>query len=73
MGYLRVARSGGKRYVTARLTIDYRASAQAGDWLQVQLGAVHTEGRKATAQGQVLANGERLVAEVSALFIDAAG
>lgn len=73
MGYLLVARSGGKRYVTARLTIDYRASAQAGDWLQVQLGAVHTEGRKATAQGQVLANGERLVAEVSALFIDAAG
>lgn len=69
-GYMLVARSGGRRRVTARLTVDYRSGAQPGEWLQVYLDRSEEEGRKTLAYARLMA-GERLVAEASVLFIDA--
>ncbi|MCA3757591.1 MAG: PaaI family thioesterase [Phenylobacterium sp.] len=69
-GYMLVARSGGKRRVTARLTVDYRSGARAGEWLQVHLDRTEEDGRKTLAHARLMA-GERLVAEASVLFIDA--
>ena len=70
MGYILSARSGGRRRVTARLTIDYRSSAQEGEWLHVILDGAHEEGRKTVANGRLM-SGDRIVAEVSVLFISA--
>lgn len=71
-GYMLVARSGGRRRVTARLTVDYRSGAREGEWLQVHLDRTEEDGRKTLAYARLLA-GERLVAEASVLFIDAVG
>jgi uncharacterized protein (TIGR00369 family) len=68
IGYMLVARSNGQRRVTARLTVDYRSSAQAGEWLQVFIDQITEEGRKTLATGRVMA-GERCVAQAEALFI----
>jgi uncharacterized protein (TIGR00369 family) len=70
-GYMLVTRSGGKRRVTARLTIDYRSGAKPGEWLQVLLDRTEEDGRKTLAYARLMA-GERVVAEASVLFIDAA-
>ena len=70
-GYMLVARSGGKRRVTARLTVDYRSGAKPGEWLQVLLDRTEEDGRKTLAYARLMA-GERVVAEASVLFIDAA-
>lgn len=70
-GYMLVARSGGKRRVTARLTVDYRSGAKPGEWLQVYLDRAEEDGRKTLAHARLM-SGERLVAEASVLFIDAA-
>jgi uncharacterized protein (TIGR00369 family) len=70
-GYMLVARSGGKRRVTARLTVDYRSGAKPGEWLQVLLDRTEEDGRKTLAYARLIA-GERVVAEASVLFIDAA-
>lgn len=69
-GYMLVARSGGKRRVTARLTVDYRSGAQAGEWLQVYPDRSEEDGRKTYAHARVMA-GQRVVAEAGVLFIDA--
>ena len=69
-GYMLVARSGGKRRITARLTVDYRSGARPGEWLQVHLDRTEEDGRKTLAYARLMA-GERLVAEASVLFIDA--
>jgi acyl-coenzyme A thioesterase 13 len=68
MGYMLVARSGGRRRLTARLTVDYRSSAQEGEWLQVILDNTQEDGRKTLATGRLMC-GERIIAEVSVLFI----
>jgi acyl-coenzyme A thioesterase 13 len=68
MGYMLVARSGGRRRLTARLTVDYRSSAQEGEWLQVILDNTHEEGRKTLATGRLMCD-DRIIAEVSVLFI----
>ena len=70
-GYMLVARSGGKRRVTASLTVDYRSGAKPGEWLQVLLDRTEEDGRKTLAYARLMA-GERVVAEASVLFIDAA-
>ena len=70
-GYMLVARSGGKRRVTARLTVDYRSGAKPGEWLQVLLDRTEEDGRKTLAYARLM-SGERVVAEASILFIDAA-
>ncbi len=70
-GYMLVARSGGKRRITARLTVDYRSGAKPGEWLQVHLDRTEEDGRKTLAYARLMA-GERVVAEASVLFIDAA-
>ena len=70
IGYMLAARTGGRRRLTARLTIDYRAAADEGEWLQVFLDRADEDGRKTHALGRLMA-GERLVAEVTVLFIDA--
>jgi len=69
-GYMLVARSGGKRRVTARLTVDYRSGAKPGEWLQVYLDRSEEDGRKTLAHARLIAD-ERVVAEASILFIDA--
>ncbi|MFM8820959.1 MAG: PaaI family thioesterase [Phenylobacterium sp.] len=69
-GYMLVARSGGRRRITARLTLDYRSGAAPGEWLQAHLDRTEEDGRKTLAYARLLA-GERLVAEASVLFIDA--
>ncbi|MFM8753601.1 MAG: PaaI family thioesterase [Phenylobacterium sp.] len=69
-GYMLVARSGGRRRITARLTLDYRSGAAPGEWLQVHLDRTEEDGRKTLAYARLMA-GERLVAEASVLFIDA--
>lgn len=71
-GYMLVARSGGRRRVTARLTLDYRSGALPGEWLRVCLDRTEEEGRKTLAHAR-LVSGERLIAEASVLFIDATG
>lgn len=70
IGYILSARTGGRRRLTARMTIDYRAAADAGEWLQVFLDRADEEGRKTLAHARLMA-GERLIAEATALFIDA--
>ena len=70
-GYMLVARSGGKRRVTARLTVDYRSGAKLGEWLQVLLDRTEEDGRKTLAYARLM-SGERVVADASVLFIDAA-
>ena len=69
-GYMLVARSGGRRRITARLTLDYRSGAAPGEWLQVHLDRVEADGRKTLAHARLM-SGERLVAEADILFIDA--
>jgi acyl-coenzyme A thioesterase PaaI-like protein len=69
-GGVMAARTGGRRRLTARLTIDYRSAADEGEWLQVFLDRADEDGRKTLAFGRLL-SGERLVAEVTVLFIDA--
>lgn len=68
MGYMLSARTGGRRRVTARMTIDYRSSAASGEWLHVLLDRVDESGRKTIALGRLM-SGERLVAEVDILFV----
>lgn len=68
IGYMLVARSGGRRRVTARLNVDFRSSAQQGEWLQVFLDTVKEDGRKTLATGRLM-SGERVVAQVEVLFI----
>ncbi|MFM8940505.1 MAG: PaaI family thioesterase [Phenylobacterium sp.] len=70
-GYMLVARSGGKRRVTARLTVDYRSGAVSGEWLQVCLDRAEEDGRKTLVHARLMSGG-RLVAEANVLFIDAA-
>jgi uncharacterized protein (TIGR00369 family) len=70
IGYMLVARSGGRRRVTARLTVDYRSSAKAGEWLQVHLDDIREDGRKTHATARLM-SAERLVAQAEVLFIDA--
>ena len=70
MGYMLAARTGGRRRLTARLAVDYRSAADEGEWLQVFLDRADEDGRKTLAFGRLMA-GERLVAEVTVLFIDA--
>ena len=64
------ARTGGRRRLTARMTIDYRSAAEQGEWLHVLLDRAEENGRKTLAFGRLMA-GERLVAEVNVLFVDA--
>ena len=68
IGYILVARSNGRRRVTARLTVNYRSSAQSGEWLQVFIDEVKEDGRKTLASARLM-SGERCVAEAEALFI----
>ena len=68
IGYILVARSNGRRRVTARLTVNYRSSAQSGEWLQVFIDDVKEDGRKTLASARLM-SGERCVAEAEALFI----
>jgi acyl-coenzyme A thioesterase 13 len=70
MGYMLSARTGGRRRLTARMTIDYRSTAERGEWLHVLLDRAEENGRKTLAYGRLM-SGERLVAEVSVLFVDA--
>ena len=70
MGYMLSARTGGRRRLTARMTIDYRSAAEQGEWLHVLLDRAEENGRKTLAFGRLM-SGERLVAEVNALFVDA--
>lgn len=70
IGYMLSARTGGRRRLTASMTIDYRSAARQGEWLQVFLDRTQENGRKTLAAGRLMAD-ERLVAEVSVLFIDA--
>jgi len=65
IGYMLSARTGGRRRLTARMTIDYRSTAVAGEWLHVLLDRAEEDGF-----GRLMSN-ERLVAEVSVLFIAA--
>jgi len=68
MGYMLSARTGGRRRLTARMTIDYRSSAEQGEWLHVLLDRAEENGRKTLAHGRLM-SGERLVGEVSVLFV----
>ena len=70
MGYMLSARTGGRRRLTARMTIDYRSAAEQGEWLHVLLDRAEENGRKTLAFGRLM-SGERLVAEVNVLFVDA--
>jgi len=70
IGYMLVARSGGRRRVTARLTLDYRSSAKIGECLQVHLDDVREDGRKTHATARLM-SAERVVAQAEVLFIDA--
>lgn len=70
IGYMLSARTGGRRRLTARMTVDYRSTAMPGEWLQVFLDRAEEDGRKTLAFGRLM-SGERLVAEVSVLFISA--
>lgn len=70
IGYMLSARTGGRRRLTARITIDYRSAAERGEWLHVLLDRTDEGGRKTLAFGRLL-SGERLVAEVSVLFVEA--
>lgn len=69
-GYMLSARTGGRRRLTARMTIDYRSGAEQGEWLHVRLDRTEENGRKTLAFGRLM-SGERLIAEVSVLFVDA--
>ncbi len=51
--------------------VDYRSGAKPGEWLQVYLDRAEEDGRKTLAHARLM-SGERLVAEASVLFIDAA-
>ena len=70
IGYMLSARTSGRRRLTARMTIDYRNTADTGEWLHVLLDRAEENGRKTLAFGRLM-SGERLVAEVNVLFIDA--
>jgi acyl-coenzyme A thioesterase PaaI-like protein len=70
IGYMLSARTGGRRRLTARMTIDYRSTAERGEWLHVLLDRAEENGRKTLAYGRLM-SGERLVGEVSVLFVDA--
>ena len=70
MGYMLSARTGGRRRLTARMTIDYRSSVEQGEWLHVLLDRAEENGRNTLAHGRLM-SGERLVGEVSVLFVDA--
>jgi acyl-coenzyme A thioesterase PaaI-like protein len=69
-GYMLVARSGGRRRLTARMTLDYRAAAGPGEWLQVFLDRTEEDGRKTLVHARLM-SGERRVAEATVLFVDA--
>ncbi|MEY4862837.1 MAG: hypothetical protein RLZ51_932 [Pseudomonadota bacterium] len=69
-GYLLVARTGGQRWITAKLTVDYRSAAAPGEWLQVLLDRTEAEGRKCRAIARIL-SGDRVVADVDVLFVQA--
>ena len=70
IGYMLTARTAGRRRLTASMTIDYRSAAESGEWLHVLLDRAEENGRKTLALGRLM-SGERLVAEVSVLFVDA--
>jgi acyl-coenzyme A thioesterase 13 len=70
IGYMLSARTNGRRRLTASMTVDYRNSAGLGDWLDVVLDRTDEDGRKTLASGRLMA-GDRLIAEVRVLFIDA--
>jgi len=69
-GYLLVARTGGQRWITAKLTVDYRSTAVPGEWLQVLLDRTEADGRKCRTIARIL-SGERVVADVDVLFVQA--
>ena len=70
MGYMLSARTNGRRWLTARMTIDYRSGAELGEWLHVLLDRTEENGRKTFAFGRLM-SGERLIAEMSVLFVEA--
>ena len=61
---------GGRRRLTARMTLDYRAAAGPGEWLQVYLDRTEEDGRKTLVHARLM-SGERRVAEAAILFVDA--
>jgi len=69
-GYMLSARTGDRRRLTARMTIDYRNGAKQGEWLHVRLDRTEENGRRTLAFGRLMSD-ERLIAEVSVLFVDA--
>lgn len=71
-GYLLVARTGGVRWITARLTVDYRSGVAEGEWIQIRIDRADLDGRKCRALARIM-SGERVVAEVDVLFVQALG
>lgn len=66
----RLGLDGEKRFLTANLSVDYRAAAPIDVDLIVKMRVARSEGRKRFIEGE-LSHGDVLVAEVHALFIEA--
>lgn len=65
----RLGLGGTKRFLTANLSVDYRGAAPIDVDLTVKIRLARIEGRKRFIEGELL-NGEDLLAQVSALFIE---
>ncbi len=61
---------GTKRFLTANLSVDYRGAAPVDVELTVRIRLARIEGRKRFIEGELM-NGDELLAEVRALFIEA--
>jgi len=66
----RLGLDGEKRFLTANLSVDYRAAAPINVDFIVKIRVTRSEGRKRFIEGELL-NGDILVAQVHALFIEA--
>jgi uncharacterized protein (TIGR00369 family) len=70
LGYACVAAAQdgqSKNFVTIDLSVEYLASAQAGDWLYSEVKVLNADARTAAAAGHLLVEG-RPVARISANF-----
>lgn len=66
----RLGLGGTKRFLTANLSVDYRGSAPVDVELMVKIRLARIDGRKRFIEGELM-NGDELLAEVRALFIEA--
>jgi acyl-coenzyme A thioesterase PaaI-like protein len=66
----RLGLDGEKRFLTANLSVDYRSAAPIDVEFIVNIRVSSSDGRKRFIEGELL-NGDTLIAEVHALFIEA--